>query len=181
MGLIMPGYPIANVCFKVYGYMSMSQAVAFLSDFKLGHYMKIPPKSMFLVQVINESPQHIVLLSELLTCIKETKVTNLQVLYLLSLLVLSWLAQSTLGQRGGFSAPSRTSARIHSHQTAHGHALVTVCSSMHQSSGALSARGACLGQLGTTAPSTGFSSLAPQAQLLYTLSTGYSPTRRGYH
>jgi hypothetical protein len=53
MGLIMPGYPIANVCFKVYGYMSMSQAVAFLSDFKLGHYMKIPPKSMFLVQVIN--------------------------------------------------------------------------------------------------------------------------------
>jgi len=56
MGLIMPGYPVANVCFKVYGYMSMSQAVAFLSDFKLGHYMKIPPKSMFLVQVINGSP-----------------------------------------------------------------------------------------------------------------------------
>ncbi|OEL23504.1 Oligopeptide transporter 4 [Dichanthelium oligosanthes] len=52
MGLIMPGYPIANVCFKVYGYMSMSQAVAFLSDFKLGHYMKIPPRSMFLVQFI---------------------------------------------------------------------------------------------------------------------------------
>ncbi|KAJ4746417.1 oligopeptide transporter [Rhynchospora pubera] len=52
MGLIMPGKPIANVCFKVYGYMSMSQAVAFLSDFKLGHYMKIPPKSMFLVQFV---------------------------------------------------------------------------------------------------------------------------------
>ncbi|KAL6911844.1 hypothetical protein ACP4OV_000649 [Aristida adscensionis] len=52
MGLIRPGYPIANVCFKVYGYMSMSQAVAFLADFKLGHYMKIPPKSMFLVQLI---------------------------------------------------------------------------------------------------------------------------------
>ncbi|XP_072987514.1 oligopeptide transporter 4-like [Typha latifolia] len=52
MGLIMPGKPIANVCFKVYGYMSMSQAVAFLADFKLGHYMKIPPKSMFLVQFL---------------------------------------------------------------------------------------------------------------------------------
>ncbi|XP_078162563.1 oligopeptide transporter 4-like [Carex rostrata] len=52
MGLILPGKPIANVCFKVYGYMSMSQAVAFLSDFKLGHYMKIPPKSMFLVQFV---------------------------------------------------------------------------------------------------------------------------------
>ncbi|KAL1564699.1 oligopeptide transporter 4 [Salvia divinorum] len=52
MGIVYPGRPIANVCFKVYGYMSMSQAVAFLSDFKLGHYMKIPPRSMFLVQFI---------------------------------------------------------------------------------------------------------------------------------
>ncbi|KAL7127672.1 hypothetical protein ABFS83_14G267600 [Erythranthe nasuta] len=52
MGLVYPGRPIANVCFKVYGYMSMTQAVAFLSDFKLGHYMKIPPRSMFLVQFV---------------------------------------------------------------------------------------------------------------------------------
>ncbi|MCI02502.1 oligopeptide transporter OPT family protein, partial [Trifolium medium] len=49
-GLIYPGRPIANVCFKTYGYISMAQAVSFLSDFKLGHYMKIPPRSMFLVQ-----------------------------------------------------------------------------------------------------------------------------------
>ncbi|KAJ9705508.1 hypothetical protein PVL29_003513 [Vitis rotundifolia] len=52
MGVILPGRPIANVCFKTYGYMSMSQAVSFLNDFKLGHYMKIPPRSMFLVQFI---------------------------------------------------------------------------------------------------------------------------------
>ena len=51
MGLIYPGRPIANVSFKVYGYMSMNQAVSFLNDFKLGHYVKIPPRSMFLVQV----------------------------------------------------------------------------------------------------------------------------------
>lgn len=51
MGVILPGRPIANVCFKTYGYMSMAQAVSFLNDFKLGHYMKIPPRSMFLVQV----------------------------------------------------------------------------------------------------------------------------------
>lgn len=51
MGIILPGRPIANVCFKTYGYMSMSQAVSFLNDFKLGHYMKIPPRSMFVVQV----------------------------------------------------------------------------------------------------------------------------------
>ncbi|KAL7595820.1 oligopeptide transporter 4 [Lactuca sativa] len=52
MGLIYPGKPIANVCFKTYGYMSMTQAISFLSDFKLGHYMKIPPRSMFLVQFL---------------------------------------------------------------------------------------------------------------------------------
>ncbi|VFQ62270.1 unnamed protein product [Cuscuta campestris] len=52
MGIIYPGKPIANVCFKTYGYMSMAQAVSFLGDFKLGHYMKIPPRSMFLVQFI---------------------------------------------------------------------------------------------------------------------------------
>ncbi|GLU08960.1 hypothetical protein SLE2022_258410 [Rubroshorea leprosula] len=52
IGIIYPGRPIANVCFKTYGYMSMAQAVSFLSDFKLGHYMKIPPRSMFLVQFI---------------------------------------------------------------------------------------------------------------------------------
>ncbi|GMN40196.1 hypothetical protein TIFTF001_009423 [Ficus carica] len=51
MGVIWPGRPIANVCFKTYGYMSMAQAISFLADFKLGHYMKIPPRSMFLVQM----------------------------------------------------------------------------------------------------------------------------------
>nr|GMD93924.1 oligopeptide transporter 2-like [Ipomoea batatas] len=52
IGLIMPGKPIANVCFKTFGYISMSQAVSFLTDFKLGHYMKIPPRSMFMVQIV---------------------------------------------------------------------------------------------------------------------------------
>ena len=52
IGYIYPGKPLANVAFKTYGYISMSQALMFLGDFKLGHYMKIPPKSMFIVQVI---------------------------------------------------------------------------------------------------------------------------------
>ncbi|CAH9119455.1 unnamed protein product [Cuscuta epithymum] len=52
LGLLMPGKPIANVCFKTFGYISMSQAVSFLNDFKLGHYMKIPPRSMFIVQLV---------------------------------------------------------------------------------------------------------------------------------
>jgi len=50
IGYIMPGYPIANVTFKTYGYIAMAQAITFVSDLKLGHYMKIPPKAMFIAQ-----------------------------------------------------------------------------------------------------------------------------------
>ncbi|PKI56335.1 hypothetical protein CRG98_023354, partial [Punica granatum] len=51
IGYFYPGKPLANVAFKTYGYISMSQALSFLSDFKLGHYMKIPPRSMFVAQL----------------------------------------------------------------------------------------------------------------------------------
>lgn len=51
IGFLYPGRPVANVTFKTYGYISMSQALYFLRDFKLGHYMKIPPRSMFFAQV----------------------------------------------------------------------------------------------------------------------------------
>ncbi|KAK8966370.1 Oligopeptide transporter 7 [Platanthera guangdongensis] len=52
IGYLYPGRPVANMCFKVYGYISMSQALTFLEDFKLGHYMKIPPRTMFMAQVV---------------------------------------------------------------------------------------------------------------------------------
>ncbi|KAE8663397.1 Oligopeptide transporter 7 [Hibiscus syriacus] len=52
IGYIYPGYPVANMCFKVYGYISMTQANSFLQDFKLGHYMKIPPRTMFMAQIV---------------------------------------------------------------------------------------------------------------------------------
>ncbi|XP_047965145.1 oligopeptide transporter 5-like [Salvia hispanica] len=52
IGFIYPGKPLANVAFKTYGYISMAQALTFLADFKLGHYMKIPPKSMFVAQLV---------------------------------------------------------------------------------------------------------------------------------
>ncbi|KAL0380635.1 UNVERIFIED_CONTAM: Oligopeptide transporter 7 [Sesamum angustifolium] len=50
IGYLYPGYPVANMCFKVYGYISMKQALIFLQDLKLGHYMKIPPRAMFMAQ-----------------------------------------------------------------------------------------------------------------------------------
>ncbi|KAH9603594.1 hypothetical protein KSS87_015970 [Heliosperma pusillum] len=52
IGYIYPGRPVANMCFKVYGYISMNQALTLTGDFKLGHYMKIPPRSMFMAQLV---------------------------------------------------------------------------------------------------------------------------------
>ncbi|CAG8690431.1 8845_t:CDS:10, partial [Ambispora leptoticha] len=50
-GYVLPGRPIANVYFKCYGYMAMNQCLLLVSDLKLGHYMKIPPRSMFISQL----------------------------------------------------------------------------------------------------------------------------------
>ncbi|KAL9709483.1 hypothetical protein Ac2012v2_007219 [Leucoagaricus gongylophorus] len=70
VGYVMPGKPNAMMIFKArcffftqrvtvlkkiwqtYGYITMSQAMQFTADFKLGHYMKIPPRSMFWCQVV---------------------------------------------------------------------------------------------------------------------------------
>ncbi|KAF9992593.1 hypothetical protein BGZ80_008497, partial [Entomortierella chlamydospora] len=51
-GYLLPGRPIANVTFKTLGYISMTQALTFVSDLKLGHYMKVPPRSMFWAQLL---------------------------------------------------------------------------------------------------------------------------------
>ena len=51
IGYAYPERPVANICFKTYGYISMSQSLTFLADLKLGAYMKIPPRTMFMAQV----------------------------------------------------------------------------------------------------------------------------------
>ncbi|KAI0552026.1 OPT oligopeptide transporter protein-domain-containing protein [Xylaria curta] len=51
-GYIQPGRPLALMLFKTYGYITMSQALRFVSDLKFGHYMKIPPRTMFMAQVV---------------------------------------------------------------------------------------------------------------------------------
>ncbi|KAF9004875.1 OPT oligopeptide transporter [Hymenopellis radicata] len=52
IGYALPGRPIAMMMFKTWGYITMAQALTFTSDFKLGHYMKIPPRPMFCAQVV---------------------------------------------------------------------------------------------------------------------------------
>lgn len=50
-GLIFPGRPVANMVFVTYCYISSAQGIKFSSDLKLGHYMKIPPRLLFKVQM----------------------------------------------------------------------------------------------------------------------------------
>jgi OPT family small oligopeptide transporter len=52
IGYSLPGRPVAMMLFKTFGYISMYQALTFTSDFKLGHYMKIPPRKMFWCQIV---------------------------------------------------------------------------------------------------------------------------------
>src|SRR6267142_4548262 len=52
IGYALPGHPIAMMLFKTWGYNTMSQAVEFTSNFKLGHYMKIPHRPIFWCQII---------------------------------------------------------------------------------------------------------------------------------
>ncbi|KAJ7271601.1 OPT oligopeptide transporter [Mycena rebaudengoi] len=52
IGYALPGRPVAMMMFKTWGYITMLQALTFTSDFKLGHYMKIPPRTMFMCQIV---------------------------------------------------------------------------------------------------------------------------------
>ncbi|KAF2007132.1 OPT-domain-containing protein [Amniculicola lignicola CBS 123094] len=50
-GGVFPGRPVANMVFTTYGYISSTQGLKFSSDLKLGHYMKIPPRLLFNLQL----------------------------------------------------------------------------------------------------------------------------------
>ncbi|EJD07359.1 OPT oligopeptide transporter, partial [Fomitiporia mediterranea MF3/22] len=52
VGYVLPGRPVAMMLFKTYTYIGVSQALRFTSDFKLGHYMKVPPRTMFWCQIV---------------------------------------------------------------------------------------------------------------------------------
>lgn len=51
-GVVFPGRPVANMVFVTYGYISSAQGIKFAADLKLGHYMKIPPRILFMVQMV---------------------------------------------------------------------------------------------------------------------------------
>ncbi|KAJ3112908.1 hypothetical protein HK100_002161, partial [Physocladia obscura] len=52
IGLILPGRISAVMAFKTFSYMAMYQGLLLVQDLKLGHYIKIPPRSMFISQLL---------------------------------------------------------------------------------------------------------------------------------
>ncbi|KND86728.1 Sexual differentiation process protein isp4 [Tolypocladium ophioglossoides CBS 100239] len=49
-GYMLPGRPVAMMLFKSWGYMLSANGLNYISDMKVGHYMKVPPRSMFAAQ-----------------------------------------------------------------------------------------------------------------------------------
>ncbi|KAJ3028987.1 UNVERIFIED_CONTAM: hypothetical protein HDU68_000427 [Siphonaria sp. JEL0065] len=53
IGLILPGRIAAVMSFKTFSYMTMFQGLYLVQDLKLGHYVKIPPRAMFIAQIVS--------------------------------------------------------------------------------------------------------------------------------
>lgn len=51
-GYTIPGRPLAVMIFKTYGVVSTGQAIGYVGDMKLGHYMKISPRTVFSGQLV---------------------------------------------------------------------------------------------------------------------------------
>ncbi|KAM0346295.1 hypothetical protein ACHAPU_005725 [Fusarium lateritium] len=68
-GYAIPGKPLVMLIFKFYAYTGLSQAMIFASDMKLGLYMKIPRRTLFVAQ--------------LTACIVESLTQNAVVLWML--------------------------------------------------------------------------------------------------
>ncbi|CAF1211490.1 unnamed protein product [Didymodactylos carnosus] len=52
-GFIIEGNAVGNMTFRTYGYSMQRRSLMFLSCLKLGHYMKIPPRVMFLMLILS--------------------------------------------------------------------------------------------------------------------------------
>ncbi|KAJ7210971.1 OPT oligopeptide transporter [Mycena rebaudengoi] len=51
-GALVPGKPVANMYFTMYGYQPVVQAYTLTADLKIGQYTKLPPRATFAVQTV---------------------------------------------------------------------------------------------------------------------------------
>ncbi|KAF9430236.1 hypothetical protein BGZ76_000907, partial [Entomortierella beljakovae] len=50
-GYLLPGNQLGNSVFKCYSYMALYQCLNLTQGFKLGHYMKVPPRNIFIAVI----------------------------------------------------------------------------------------------------------------------------------
>ena len=50
-GAVNPGRPVANLYFSMWSHDVVSTSIGLAGDLKIGQYLKIPPRVMFLTQV----------------------------------------------------------------------------------------------------------------------------------
>ncbi|TPX41517.1 hypothetical protein CcCBS67573_g10571 [Chytriomyces confervae] len=51
-GFMIPGRPIANMYFTMFGANTVTQSLALLYDLRIGQYLKVPPKAVFIGQCV---------------------------------------------------------------------------------------------------------------------------------
>ena len=51
-GYMLPGRPLGVMIFKTTAFTPMYQALSMLNDLKVGHYQKVPPRVMFMAQLV---------------------------------------------------------------------------------------------------------------------------------
>ncbi|CAE6432709.1 unnamed protein product [Rhizoctonia solani] len=52
-GSLIHGKPLPNMIFKSYAVQSLAEALTFVQDLKLGHYIKVAPRATFMVQIVS--------------------------------------------------------------------------------------------------------------------------------
>ena len=51
-GYVLPAHPLGSMVFKTVSFVPMYQSLQLLNDQKVGHYQKIPPRVMFMAQLV---------------------------------------------------------------------------------------------------------------------------------
>ncbi|TKY86311.1 hypothetical protein EX895_005136 [Sporisorium graminicola] len=51
-GIVSPGRPLANLYFYAWSHSTIAQCINLSNDLKMGQYLKIPPRSMFVSQIV---------------------------------------------------------------------------------------------------------------------------------
>lgn len=112
-GAIAPGRPLANLYFSMWSHDVISQSVGLAGDLKIGQYLKIPPRVMFLTQVwgtiLGAAINYVVMVSivnaqrTILVDPNGTNVWSGQVVQLLNTDAITWsLAKELYGPGGRY-------------------------------------------------------------------------------